>query len=127
MMRVVFTALSLLATQAATADVEIHKCVDADGNIAYQQTPCPVAKIEPQEAEQTVEAGEVGEDVVPVDAVATQPVASRADEDIEACKQPLRDAIDDIEAEMLRGFSPEEGEQFKTELRTLTQQMRACG
>ena len=33
----------------------------------------------------------------------------------------------DIEAEMLRGFSPQQGEEFKVKLRTLTQEMRACG
>jgi len=62
------------------------------------------------------------------DAVSQVPVASnRTHEDVEACKDPLRDAIDEIEAEMLRGFSPQEGEEFKVKLRTLTQEMRACG
>lgn len=56
------------------------------------------------------------------------PVASnQSREEVEACKKPLREAIDKIEAEMLRGFSPQEGEDFKVKLRTLTQEMRACG
>ena len=49
-----------------------------------------------------------------------------APQDVEACKIPLREAIDAIEAEMLRGYSAEQGEEFKQELRVLTQQMRAC-
>ena len=70
--------------------------------------------------------------MIEVDEVAEEapqtPVASNlTDEEIEACKDPLRGAIDAIEAEMLRGFSPQQGEEFKVQLRTLTQEMRACG
>ncbi|MGI9221469.1 MAG: DUF4124 domain-containing protein [Woeseiaceae bacterium] len=119
--------LFLLTALPADADVEIHKCVDADGNIAYQQTPCPVIK-EPDPEEQAEEEVAVVEEVEPT--VETQPapvVSNKTHEEIETCKDPLRDAIDAIEAEMLAGFSPEEGEEFKAKLRTLTQEMRACG
>jgi hypothetical protein len=116
LIRAALSTLLLLAALPANADTEIHKCVDADGNVAYQQTPCPVAKEEtPEVVEQTEQPTQA-------------PVASNlTDEEVEACKEPLRDAIDEVEAEMLRGFSPEEGEAFKVKLRTLTQEMRACG
>jgi hypothetical protein len=112
----------LLVAYSAKADIEIHKCVDADGNIAYQQTPCPVEKkLEVVELPEQVEAPEEEQ---PPQAPATN---TQTHEEVEACKEPLRDAIDAIEAEMLRGFSPEQGEEFKVKLRTLTQEMRACG
>ena len=117
-------SLFTLAAFSANADSEIYKCVDADGGVAYQQTPCPVVKAE-------VEVVEAVEAVAIVEAVEESPQApaesNQAPEEVEACKDPLRDAIDEIEAEMLRGFSPEQGEEFKVKLRTLTQDMRACG
>jgi hypothetical protein len=124
MIRISIFLLFLLAVFAANADVKIYKCVDADGNIAYQQTPCPVVK---EEAE-VVEVVEVVEEVEVAEEAPQTPVASnQTHQEIEACKDPLRDAIDEIEAEMLRGFSPEQGEEFKVKLRTLTQEMRVCG
>jgi hypothetical protein len=121
MIRISIFLLFLLAVFAANADVEIYKCVDADGDIAYQQTPCPVVREE-------AEVVEVVEEVEVAEEAPQTPVASnQTHQEIEACKGPLRDAIDEIEAEMLRGFSPEQGEEFKVKLRTLTQEMRVCG
>jgi hypothetical protein len=121
--RAVLSILLLLVTFSANADTEIHKCVDADGNIAYQQTPCPVEKDKP-EVVSVPEQLEEPEEEQP----SPPPIASNlTHEEVEACKDPVRDAIDEVEAEMLRGFSPEEGEAFKVKLRTLTQEMRACG
>jgi hypothetical protein len=115
--------LILLIALPANADTEIHKCVDAEGNVAYQQTPCPVVK----DVAETVELPEQIEEPKEEE-VSRVPVASnQSREEIEACKDPLREAIDEIEAEMLRGFSPQDGEEFKVKLRTLTQEMRACG
>ncbi len=118
MTRISVFLLFVFAATAANADVEIHKCIDADGNVAYQQIPCPVEKAE-------TEAPEVAEAIEETPQAAV--VSNRSDTEIEACKDPLRDAIDAIEVEMLRGFSPQEGEEFKAKLRTLTQKMRACG
>ncbi len=124
MIRAALSTLLLLAVLPANADIEIYKCVDADGNIAYQQTPCPVVKIETLEEVEQPEPLEEPEEEQPSQAL----IASNlTHEEVEACKDPLRDAIDEIEAEMLRGFSPQEGEDFKVKLRTLTQEMRACG
>jgi hypothetical protein len=97
--------------------------VDAEGNVAYQQTPCPVVKVKP-EVEELAEQPEEAEEVEVLQAPAA---SNQSREEVEACKDPLREAIDEIEAEMLRGFSPEQGEEFKVKLRTLTQDMRACG
>lgn len=116
LIRTSYIALLLLAAIAANADTEIHKCVDADGNTAYQQMPCPPVK------------DDVAEDAEQVEEVSQAPiVGNRTHEEIEACKDPLRDGIDEIEAEMLRGFSAEESDAYKAKLRTLTQEMRACG
>lgn len=120
-------SLFLLAALAANADTEIHKCVDVDGNVAYQQTPCPVVKEKQEEKPEVVEMPEQLEEIAEEE-LSQAPVASnQTQEEVEACKDPLRDAIDEIEAEMLRGFSPEQGEEFKVKLRTLTEEMRACG
>jgi hypothetical protein len=114
----------MLPAFPASADIEIHKCVDADGNVAYQQTPCPIVadqadETEPEPSEQASISEQQPEKA---------PAASnRSEEEVEACKNPLRDAIDEIEAEMLRGFSADQAESFKAKLRTLTQEMRACG
>jgi len=115
----------------AIAQGVIHKCVDEDGNIAYQDSPCPEPKVAAapadsasQELESTVDGTQ---DAEPEDVVSYEPVASnRSADEVEACKEPHRDSIDVIEAEMLRGYSAEQGETFKQELRTLTQAMRAC-
>ena len=119
MIRIFSIALFLLAAPDVLAD--IYKCVDQDGNIAYQQTPCPVES----ETSETLQLDDADED-----GAARTPQANgavnRSSRDVEACKGPLRDAIDQIEAEMLNGYSPEQGEEFKSRLRGLTDEMRAC-
>ena len=119
--RISIFLILLLAALSANADSDIYKCVDADGSVAYQQTPCPVVKEEADGLE-AVEIVEVAEEVLQ-----TPAASNLTEEEVEACKDPLRDAIDEIEAEMLRGFSPVEGEEFKAKLRALTEEMRACG
>ena len=52
--------------------------------------------------------------------------AGRSSEDLAACKQHYRDAIDAIDAEMRRGYSSEQGEVYRQRLRQLTQSLRAC-
>jgi len=111
---------SLFLFVAIPANADIYKCVDAEGNVAYQQIPCPVVKDKVEVVEDAVQDEVVEAPQVPV-------VSNQTHEEVEACKDPLRDAVDEIEAEMLRGFSPEQGEEFKVKLRTLTQEMRACG
>ena len=120
MIRISIFSLFLLVAIPANADTDIYKCVDAEGNVAYQQTQCPVEKDKVEVVEDAVQDEVVEAPQVPV-------VSNQTHEEVEACKDPLRAAIDVVEAEMLRGFSPEQGEEFKVKLRTLTQEMRACG
>ena len=114
-------SIALLLLGAPDVLADIYKCVDEDGNTAYQQTPCPV---ESETAEKR-ESKEAAESAAVQPAAATR-AGSRDSDDVEACKNPIRDAIDAVEAEMLGGYSPEQGEEFKTRLRGLTDQMRAC-
>ncbi len=88
MIRISIFLLFSLATLPANADLEVYKCVDADGNVAYQQIPCPVVKEVPaMEVIEVIEVDEVAEEAPQT------PVASNlTDEEIEACKDPLRDS-----------------------------------
>jgi hypothetical protein len=104
---------------------DIYKCTDAEGNVAYLQTPCPIEKkptIEPpSEIDVEVEAEE--ETVLE----STQVVSNRSFEEIEACKDPYRDEVDAIYVALGDVYTPGQSEEFKKRLRTLTQHMRACG
>ena len=104
---------------------DIYKCTDAEGNVAYLQTPCPIEKksaIEPpSEIDVEVEAEE--ETVLK----STRVVSNRSFEEIEACKDPYRDEVDAIYVALGDVYTPEQNDEFKKRLRTLTQHMRACG
>lgn len=130
----IWTSLLALLLSGPLASSEIHKCVDADGGITYQQTPCP-APVEETTPLEATPVPELEEDQMEPETVVETEAALVVDPgameqpdpgDVETCKTPFRDAIDDIEAEMLRGYSAEQGEEFKQELRGLTEQMRAC-
>jgi len=43
-----------------------------------------------------------------------------------ACKKRYRDAIDAIDAEINREYSPDKGEQYKQRLLVLTRKLRQC-
>ncbi len=124
----------LFLSPLASAQTEIHRCVDEDGNIAFQDSPCPESPADAAPGPATdvpvdtvADTAETPPDAEHEDVVSYLPVESdRSIEEVEACKEPHRDAIDSIEAEMLRGYSAEQGETYKQELRTLTQAMRAC-
>lgn len=53
-------------------------------------------------------------------------VSSRSTAEIQECKKPLRDRVDEIDAKMRSGYSSAQGEIYKEQLRTLTQAMRRC-
>ena len=133
---IVLLALSFSVPAAAS---EIYKCVDKDDNITYQQMPCPEEVEEAEVPETVIAEMEVDE---PAEAAAT-PVANNMSapgptprrgrsrsvdpvDAVEACKMPIRNMIDAVEAEMRQGYSPEQGELFKTELHGLTERLRAC-
>ncbi len=52
--------------------------------------------------------------------------SGRSDEEIQTCKKHYRDAIDEIDAEMRRGYGSEQGEVYRQRLRQLTEKLRAC-
>ena len=112
--------IGLLLIGAAAAGADIYKCTDDQGNVAYLQTPCPVEKKAVVEPPTEEISDEVEYSLAPAD-------GNRSFEEIEACKEPYRDEIDEIDAEMRVAYSPEQLEEYKKRLRTLTQQMRACG
>ena len=101
-----------------TAQAEIYRCTDTDGNAMFSQTPCVEDKTEPQEE------AKVAEDPA-VLTTETRP-EPRDKEAVAQCKKPYRDAIDEIEAEMQGGYSAEKSEVFKQRLRGLTEQLRRC-
>ena len=131
---IVLLALNYSVPAAAS---EIYKCVDKDDNITYQQMPCP-EEVEEAEVPETVIAEMEADE--PAEAAAATPVASNsgaaprrgrtrtvdAVDAVEACKTPIRNMIDAVEAEMLQGYSEEQGELFRNELHGLTERLRAC-
>jgi len=125
----------LCAVLVHAAYADIYKCTDETGDVAYQQTPCPV--------EGAGQPSATGDEVTPVvEAVqeeeATEPlpesqspeeqVASsrQPGERVEDCRKRYRDQIDAIDAEMRTGFSTEQGTDYKESLLALTRQLRAC-
>ena len=50
----------------------------------------------------------------------------RSSEQTAACKKRYRDAIDEIDAEILRDYRPDQAESYKQRLLVLTRQLRKC-
>ena len=128
--------LALYCSGPAAAS-EIYKCVDKDDNITYQQMPCP-EEVEEAEVPETViaemEVDEPAEEAAPTPVASNSGAAPRrgrtrsvdAVDAVEACKTPIRNMIEAVEAEMLQGYSEEQGELFRNELHGLTERLRAC-
>jgi hypothetical protein len=77
------------------------------------------------EAQQGVESVQTSQQ--PVHLAAPRSTSStRSPEDVATCKQHYRDAIDEIDAEMRRGYSSEQGEAYRQQLRGLTEKLRSC-
>jgi hypothetical protein len=125
----------LTAALAPAAHADIYTCTDEHGNVASLQTPCPVPNAEkaaanddgdsqPIEAEQDEYVPESTPE--PRSPAAPLPSSRRAGETLRECKKRYRDQIDEIDAEMRKGFSREEGATFKERLLALTSQLRAC-
>jgi hypothetical protein len=128
----------LTAALASAAQADIYKCTDEHGNVAYLQAPCPVEKAEgpsaaddedlpAAEAELDEKIEEIMESTVEPQSSDAQAAASRRPgEQVADCKKRYRDQIDEIDAEMRRSFSPEQGDAYKERLLALTSQLRAC-
>jgi len=117
----------LIAALTPAAHADIYKCKDEHGNVAYLQTPCPVEK--PEEAPVTddtdAKIAERAQDEEVTESL-PEPSSLRPGEQLNDCKKRYRDQIDEIDAEMLTVFSPEQGAAYKESLLALTKQLRAC-
>ena len=133
----------VLAAASAAADTEIHRCLQADGTIAFQEMPCaerPVDANDGSESEESRSAGEtpaadddVFDFVNPFDEPASPPAPFEAklpepvSQDRAECEKTTRDAIDAIDLEMREtAYTKEQGDAYLAELLELTQQLRAC-
>ena len=114
---------ALLLLIAPVASAEIFRCVDPEGGIVFQQTPCP----EPKPAEAADEPVGAAEREDPPESDTASDSLQRADpEMVAACKKRYRDEIDRIDAEMRKGFAPAEREPYRERLRALSQQLSQC-
>lgn len=128
--------LLLLPGVCLAQQTEIHRCLQEDGTVAFQETPCAEAA---DEAAADDDDGE-GRDPAPAEDVFVNPFDEPAparppsepalpaalSEDRAACEKTTRDAIDAIDLEMRKGYTKEQGQQYLAELLGLTQQLRAC-
>ena len=131
---VVFT----LAPLSAGAQTEIHRCAQADGTVAFQETPCPEPEAAPaDEASDPVnEANTPWDDVAdfvnPFDEAPERPLPPDADTRMRVsqsrvdCEQETRDAIDAIDLELQRDVAVDQRERYLDRLLELTEQLRAC-
>ncbi|MDJ0812259.1 MAG: DUF4124 domain-containing protein [Woeseiaceae bacterium] len=123
----------------APAQAEVYKCEDPELGVTYQQTPCPEPKAEevsePAEAEEEVAepAAEPAErrsvvrrDQSVEDVVAAEQEQQARREEVEACKQQYRDAIDAIDLEIQNSYTPEQRDYYLGRLKALTDKMAAC-
>ena len=117
----------LIGALTPAAHAEIYKCKDEHGNVAYLQTPCPVEKPEETLAADDTDAeiAEPAQDEVVTESL-PEPSSRLPGEQLKDCKKRYRDQIDEIDAEMLTAFSPEQGAAYKERLLALTKQLRAC-
>ena len=117
----------LAASLTPTAHAEIYKCSDEEGNVSYQQMPCPAAKDDDPQPVEPVRDDYVPESTLsPESFAARDPSSRQPGESLADCKKRYRDQIDEIDAEMRRAFSPEQGVAYKENLLVLTKQLRAC-
>jgi hypothetical protein len=133
-------ALLLILGTSTFAQSEIHRCTQEDGTVAFQQMPCGegtdsfVKAVDAENSERNdVDAPDSGDDAFDFNSPFDQPpVASEPDpavpisRDRATCEKSARDAIDAIDLEMRKGFTPEKGQQHLDELLKLTQQLREC-
>jgi len=114
--------VSFCVLNTASAQTPIHKCTDADGGVVYSQLPCaPQKSVESEKTDPEAKA-ESAETSIP-DIPQEEP---ELETDRSACKKRYRDAIDAIDAEIGREYSPDKAEQYKQRLLFLTRKLRQC-
>jgi hypothetical protein len=141
-MRSTLVALMLAAT-SVSANTEIHRCMQDDGTIAFQETPCPEPATdkdvvsddtEVQEADEVAEASDDASDFVnpfdeppPPPPIVESPLPEPVSGDRAECEKMIRDAIDAIDLEMReQAYTKEQGDEYLSQLLALTRQLRAC-
>jgi hypothetical protein len=113
--------VSVCLLNTASAQTQIHKCTDADGGVAYSQLPCaPQKSVEAEKTEPDAKA----ESTPPASEI--PPEEPELETNGSACKKHYRDAIDAIDAEIGREYSPDKAEQYKQQLLLLTRKLRQC-
>ncbi len=115
-----------------SAQTEIHKCTGADGGIVYSQLPC-VAQAPAKPEKTNPDSPELKEEAAPpipaereLTVAETPTEKPKSEADRATCKKGYRDAIDLIDAEIGREYSPEKDEQYKQRLLELTRGLRQC-
>ena len=121
----------------APAQAEVYKCEDPELGVTYQQTPCP--EPEPEESSEPAEADDAEPATEPAerrsvvrrdqsveDVVAAEQEQQARREEVEACKQQYRDAIDAIDLEIQNSNTPEQRDYYLGRLKALTDKMAAC-
>lgn len=133
----------MLVAASATADTEIHRCLLADGTIAFQEMPCPEPAAKVDDSSDLAESRNAGETratdddvfdfVNPFDeppgtwAPAETTLPEALSKDRAECEKRTRNAIDAIDLELRENAdSREQGREYLAELLELTQQLRAC-
>lgn len=133
----------MLAGTNVAADTEIHRCVQADGMIAFQETPCPEPAVDADDGSEAGEsrsstreppaADDVFDFVNPFDEPASAPTPVEPTQpeppskDRAECEKATRDSIDAIDLEMREtDYSQEQGRKYLAELLELTRRLRAC-
>ena len=114
----------------ATAQTPIHQCKDADGNVVYSQLPCKDE--EPAQKEETPDEADAPlsqePPLIPAESAPPEDAqeAPASAEGSAACKKRYRDAIDEIDAEIRREYTPDKDAEYKQRLLALTRALRAC-
>ena len=132
-----FAFISVCLLSSASAQTVIHRCLDAEGNVVFSQLPCEAEEAAETDApdnedqvdeqpETRMEAPVEGDPPESEFFVVEELREARSEEEVAACKKQYRDAIDAIDAEMAREYSPENAEQYKERLLALTRQLRQC-
>jgi hypothetical protein len=125
--RTTIALLLIAAIYVSDVQAEIYRCTSDDGNMVFSQVPC--AK-EPEEAkeEKAAEESEATEadEATPADIDVDGTMHVGDSGAVAQCKKPYRDAIDAIEARMLNGYTPDQGEAYKKQLLGLTKGLRRC-
>ncbi len=139
---VLILVISMSAGTQVAADIEIHRCLQEDGTVAFQETPCPEpadsgeddAVDEPPIGGDLPEAADSEADFVnPFDQPESEPAPAEpslpepVSQDRVECETTTRDAIEALDLEMRQqAETKEQRQEYLSELLLLTKQLRAC-